>query len=228
MEIGDIKWNETILKGAAELDVIISENQAQLMALHCKELVEWNRITNLTSITDPEEIAVKHVIDSLAPANMLKKQARIIDIGTGGGFPGIPLKILRTDLDVLLLDSSRKKISFLKQVIIKTGLKGISAVHSRAEDLSSKTGMAGSFDIAICRAFSSLENILHMASPFLKSDGIIIAMKGKEAGTEAAQFLAGSGHFVDLTIKEYELPLMRQERAIITIKRVSKDCLFEP
>lgn len=219
MEIGDNKWIETISKGAAELDVIISESQVQLMALHCKELLEWNRITNLTSITDPEEIAVKHVIDSLATANMIKNQARIIDIGTGGGFPGIPLKIARNDIDVLLLDSSRKKISFLKQVIIKTGLKGIKAVHSRAEDLSKENEMSGAFDIAICRAFSSLENILSMASPFLKHDGVIIAMKGREAKTEAEQFLLENESDVDIDIKEYKLPIMHQERAIITIRR---------
>lgn len=217
MEIGDKKWIETVVKGSAELGITLSEFQTELLTLHCKELIAWNKITNLTAITDPEEIAVKHVIDSLAASIMIPDGAKVIDIGTGGGFPGIPLKIIRNDLEILLLDSSRKKISFLKQVIIKSKLKGIRAVHSRAEDLAEAQGITKSFDIAICRAFSSLDNIFTLATPFLKDDGCILAMKGREATNEMESFVNANERNAMIQVKEYSLPFINQDRAILRI-----------
>lgn len=217
MEIGDNRWNDIIAKGASELGISVTASQISLLAMHCKELVTWNKISNLTSITDPEEIAIKHVIDSLAASGAIESNSRVIDIGTGGGFPGIPLKIIREDLEIVLLDSSRKKVSFLKQVIIKSGMKSITAIHSRAEDLSEKAGFSSAFDCAVCRAFSSLENIFALASPFLKKEGKIIAMKGKEADSEADDFMAEKNAGIELAIKNYQLPFLHQDRAIISI-----------
>lgn len=215
MNIGDSKWIETVITGASELGVFINETQADMMAGHCRTLVQWNKITNLTAITDPYEIAVKHATDSLAPLSIIQKGARIIDIGTGGGFPGIPLKMAEESLDITLLDSSRKKVSFLKQVIMENRLKGIKAVHSRGEDLPSEPGMSEGFDIVICRAFSDLETIYSMAMPLLKKNGKILAMKGKDAVNEAEKFR--KDHDVDMKIKMYRLPFLNQERALIGI-----------
>lgn len=215
MNIGDSKWIETVITGSSELGAVINETQAAMMAGHCRTLVQWNKITNLTAITDPCEIAVKHVTDSLAPLSTIDKGTRIIDIGTGGGFPGIPLKMAEESLDITLLDSSRKKVSFLKQVIMENRLKGIKAVHSRGEDLPSEPGMSEGFDIVICRAFSDLETIYSMAMPLLKKKGKILAMKGKDAVNEAEKFR--KDHDVDMDIKMYRLPFLNQERALISI-----------
>lgn len=217
MEIGDQKWIQTILEGASEFGIHLSEAQINLMTLHCMELVDWNKVTNLTSITDPAEIAVKHVIDSLAASEMIAQGSRVVDIGTGGGFPGIPLKIARNDIDMLLLDSSRKRVSFLKQVIIKSKIKGISAIHARAEDIANTKGMHETFDVAISRAFSSLDNIFALSAPFLNSRGFILAMKGREAKNEMESFLNEHGKKAAVSIRDYDLPIIRQERAIIKI-----------
>lgn len=221
MQIGDQEWIRTILEGASEFGVILSENQTDLMALHCMELVAWNKITNLTSITDPAEIAVKHVIDSLAASEMIEQGSRVVDIGTGGGFPGIPLKIARDDIDMLLLDSSRKRVSFLKQVIIKSKIKDIRAIHSRAEDIAHTKGIHKTFDVAISRAFSSLGNIFALSAPFLNSKGFILSMKGREAKNEMESFVNEHGTEASVSIREYDLPMIRQERAIIKIVPVT-------
>lgn len=219
MNTGDSEWIKTVVSGGSELGVSIDESRAAMMAEHCRELVHWNRVTNLTAITDPFEMAVKHVTDSLAPVPMIEAGSKILDIGTGGGFPGLPMKMVENSFEITLLDSSRKKVNFLRQVIINLRLKGIKAVHSRGEDLSSEPGMTESFDVVICRAFSSLDTIYSMALPLLAENGKILAMKGKDAAREAEEFINGQPD-ADIDIRYYRLPFLNQERAIISISPV--------
>lgn len=140
-------------------------------------LLKWNAKTNLTAITEPKEIEEKHFLDSLALMPFLKNEARLLDLGTGGGFPGIPLKIVLPELEVVLVDAKNKKISFLQAVIADLGLKKASAHAGRAEDelLQKKLGQ---FDIVVCRATWELKDLLEAAYPYMKKDAQLIAMKG--------------------------------------------------
>jgi 16S rRNA (guanine527-N7)-methyltransferase len=135
VKIDSEQWRQTVIQGALASGVDVSDDQARIMGRHAVELLQWNRTTNLTAITDPLDVAVKHYVDAVAVAPWIDRGARILDAGSGGGFPGIPLCILRPDLSVTLVDSVRKKVSFLKYAIRMLGLTGIDAVHGRLEDL---------------------------------------------------------------------------------------------
>ncbi|RPJ15255.1 MAG: 16S rRNA (guanine(527)-N(7))-methyltransferase RsmG, partial [Desulfobacteraceae bacterium] len=176
METGSREWEDLIISGAKLFDIKIGSEEAGLFSIHVRELLKWNLKTNLTAITDPFEVAVKHFIDSLAPARTIPPGSSMLDIGSGGGFPGIPLKVVLPSLSVTLVDSSRKKISFLKHVIRTMGLDGIDAFQARAEELPEKTER---FDIVICRAFSSLDKFIESALPVLSENGIMSALKGR-------------------------------------------------
>ena len=141
-------------------------------------LLKWNQTHNLTAITDRQEIKIKHFEDSLAPLPFLPKPCRLLDIGTGAGFPGIPLKIKRPDLEVVLLDSRHKKIAFCEAVIRELGLKKITAAQARAEDKKTQQEL-GQFDVVISRATFSITDFLKIAQPYLKGNGIVIVMKSR-------------------------------------------------
>ena len=217
MEIGSKQWKTLIESGAKELGISIQNDHVEKFALHALELMKWNKNVNLTAITDPFEVAIKHFVDSLLPAVEIKRGASLVDIGSGGGFPGIPIKILCPSVNVLLVESSRKKVNFLKHVIRITDLSGIDAIHARAEDLPADRGYKGHFDIAVCRAFSSLDHFADLAMPILKKEeGYMIAMKGKNK--EASTFIhAGSKHKVDIQTKTFSLPFISSIRTIIKI-----------
>ncbi|MDO8493949.1 MAG: 16S rRNA (guanine(527)-N(7))-methyltransferase RsmG [Deltaproteobacteria bacterium] len=144
-----------------------------------KLLLKWNQTYNLTAITNENEIQIKHFEDSLAPLPFLPAKCRLLDIGCGAGFPGIPLKIKRPDLEIILLDSQRKRIAFCEAAIRELHLKDISAIHGRAEDKKIQQQL-GCFDIVISRATFSLEKFLALTLPFTKKNGTAIAMKGPE------------------------------------------------
>lgn len=191
------------------------------------ELLAWNKKTNLTAITDAEEVAEKHIIDSLIPAKFIPENASVLDLGTGGGFPGIPLKIFMPSLSVIMVDSARKKINFLKYVIRVLNLQNIFAHQFRVETLSDHPDFAGQFDVAISRAFTSLAKFLALAAPLIKPDGMIIAMKGKEVEKEINDLkLAGIGgnlYLINkkemrLQIEKYRLPVSGDERSLVMVK----------
>lgn len=207
MEIGSEKWNIIIRQGAKTVGIDVSDEQLKLFAAHARELINWNRKINLTAITDPFEIAVKHIVDSLAPAVMIFPHDSMLDIGSGGGFPGIPLKILMPTLSVTLIDASRKKVSFLNHVLRTLKLDNMDVHQIRGEDIilehpeiprfqktqlefrrpsfnPIKSVLAKPFDIVISRALASLNDFITMALPALKKDGLIVAMKGKVSEPE--------------------------------------------
>jgi len=203
-------------KGIKDLNINVSGQQALLMELHAKELMLWNKKINLTAIKQPMQIAEKHFIDSLAAASFIKNKNSIIDLGSGGGFPGIPLKIMNPLLNVVLIDSSRKKINFLKHIIRLLGLQGIDAIHSRAQDLHDKDLYFTGFDAVISRAFTELSNFVELASPFLNKEGTIYAMKGKQAKKEITPELLKK---FDVTTDHYMLPFEKSDRYIITLSQ---------
>ena len=149
---------------------------------YAEMLTECNEKVNLTAITDTDEIRVKHFTDSLAAIDLIKTGATVLDIGSGAGFPGIPLKIARDDISVTLLDSVNKKVAFMNDVIADLGLKNIEAVHARIEDFPHK----GEFDVAVSRAVAELTTLAEYALPFVKVGGTFVAYKSEKAEAEAA------------------------------------------
>lgn len=152
-----------------------------------KELIqEWNEKVNLTAITEESEIIKKHFIDSIKAFKFepLKNAKSIIDIGTGGGFPGIPIKIINENTDVVLLDSLNKRINFLNEVISELNLKNITAIHGRAEDFSRESKYREKFDIAISRAVSNLRVLSEYCIPYVKLNGYFISLKGPSVEEE--------------------------------------------
>lgn len=163
-------------------EIISNERVRAAFDRYAEMLTERNEKVNLTAITDPDEIRVKHFTDSLAAIELIKTGATVLDIGSGAGFPGIPLKIARDDISVTLLDSVNKKVAFMNDVIADLGLKNIEAVHARIEDFPHK----GEFDVAVSRAVAELTTLAEYALPFVKVGGTFVAYKSEKAEAEAA------------------------------------------
>ena len=230
MQIGSTKWKNLIDNGAKELGVKIDRLQKYQFGIHALELVKWNQKINLTAITDPFEIAVKHFLDSIAPAPVIPPDASLLDIGSGGGFPGIPLKILMPSLSVTLIDASRKKVSFLNHVIRILKLENVEALYVRAEDLARDRSFKNNYDVIISRALSSMDTFVLMALPLLAKKGIIIVMKGKTSKEEIESEYSlikkkldiseGNENIITLNLKKYTLPHIQSERSVLIFQSI--------
>lgn len=179
-----IKFEEVFKKYSKKLDVEINNNQIEKFYKYMEILLEWNQKINLTAITDYEEIILKHFIDSLTIAKYIDKNSYLVDVGTGAGFPGIPLKIVREDIEVVLLDSLNKRIMFLNEVINELDLKNIEAVHSRVEEFGRNKKYREKFDVATSRAVANLSTLSEYMIPLVKVGGKCVCMKGKEVEQE--------------------------------------------
>jgi 16S rRNA (guanine527-N7)-methyltransferase len=230
MQIGSTKWKNIIYDGAKDLDIRINREKIDQFAIHAAELLKWSQKTNLTAISDPLEIAVKHILDSIAPAPFIPPDSSLLDVGSGGGFPGIPLKIMIPSLTVTLIDASRKKVSFLKHVIRMLGLINIEAWHVRAQDLSKDCGVHTAYDVIISRALSSMVNFVQMSLPLLAKHGVIMAMKGKltDKEIESSRSLlekprdmqGSSMSGFNMVLKKYTLPYLNSQRTLVIMKNV--------
>lgn len=171
---------EVLSLGCKELGLEINDVQLDSFDTFTKLLLEWNRKFNLTRITDPEEIAVLHYVDSLAllAVEHLPLGSSLIDVGTGAGLPGIALKIMRPDLKVTLVDSVRKKLTFVEAVVTTLNLADVELVHSRAEDLAKMPAYREQFDVVVGRAVARLKLLAEFCIPFCKIGGKFIAYKG--------------------------------------------------
>jgi 16S rRNA (guanine527-N7)-methyltransferase len=229
MQIGSKKWQNLIYEGAKNLDIQIDKRKIEKFAIHAVELMKWNQKTNLTAITDPFEVAVKHFLDSIVPVKIIPSNASLLDIGSGGGFPGIPLKISLPSLSVTLIDASRKKVSFLKHIIRILELKNIDALHIRAEEFANKPGIAKTFDVIISRALSSMTSFALTALPFLKKEGVIIAMKGNVSGDDIqllrssvnqrhAILMGKDTEAFEISVERYSLPYLNSDRSMVSLK----------
>ncbi len=180
-------------KGLEQLSITLSGEQKQQFLTYYEYLVEKNKVMNLTAITEYEEVITKHFLDSLAvvktscfkPEKLAGK--RLIDIGTGAGFPGIPLKIAFPELDILLLDSLNKRINFLNEVTEMLGLTNINTVHGRAEDYAKQKGYRESFDFCVSRAVANLSTLSEYCIPFVKQGGCFISYKSGSVDQELIQ-----------------------------------------
>ncbi len=219
MEIGSRAWQRLIIEGARHLGVPIDESVTAQFAVHAAELIKWNRKINLTAITDPRDIAIKHFLDSVIPAKHIPDDARLLDIGSGPGFPGIPLKIIKPSLSVLMIDGVRKKVNFLKHVLRTLNLEIIDALQIRVENLANEPAYTNSFDVIISRALSDLALFVKNALPLLAPQGTMMAMKGKVNSKELdAVRAAVPRDCYSLRIDNYGLPSMAGPRSIVIIK----------
>ena len=213
-----------------KLGLAITERQAEQFLLYNDILLEWNSFMNLTAITEPEEVIIKHFADSCAPLfteNVdFNKEATLIDVGTGAGFPGLPLKIMCPELKVTLLDSLGKRVKFLNEVIEKLGLSGITAIHSRAEDGAHDKKLREQFDYAVSRAVAGMNILAEYCLPYVKCGGSFIAYKSEEflsdaPGSEQAESLdalkiLGSDK---PEVVEYTLPGTDYKRCLAVIRK---------
>lgn len=188
---------EKIKEKFKKLKLELTDQQAVQFFQYYEFLVEKNKVMNLTAIVDFDEVILKHFIDSLMIHQIVIPKGRLIDVGTGAGFPGIPLKIIYPDLDVVLLDSLNKRVQFLNEVIQKLGLEKIIAIHGRAEDLAKKDNYREQFDLCVSRAVANLSTLSEYCIPFVRKEGFFIAYKsGKiqeelESGRRAINILGG-------------------------------------
>lgn len=206
----------------------LSEEKYNKFQKYMNLLIERNKNINLTAITDKDEIVLKHFVDSLTISKYIVDNSKIIDVGTGAGFPGIPLKIYNESLDITLLDSLNKRINFLNDVIEMLNLNKIRAFHSRAEDAAKNPDYRERFDIATSRAVANLSTLVEYLLPFVRVNGICICMKGPNVDEElnrakkAIEVLGGRIEQVDnlkLAADDAENDL---ERNIIIIRKVRK------
>ena len=199
-----------LIKEALNLGLEVSENANNLLVKYSNMLIKYNEFMNLTAITEPEEIKEKHFLDSitLLLSGKLEKEKTVIDIGAGAGFPSLPVKIVRDDLKITMLDSLNKRIGFLNNVIRELELKDIEAVHFRAEDAGKDANYREKYDIATARAVADMAVLSEYALPFVKVGGYFIALKGnspKEEIENAKKAIREMGGEIE-EIKEILLP----------------------
>jgi 16S rRNA (guanine527-N7)-methyltransferase len=209
-------------QGARLLGIELTDQQLALFDLYQNELRLWNAKTNLISENTSGEIVTRHFLDSLSAAKFIINQnARIVDIGCGAGFPGIPLKIALPSLQLYLLETNRKKISFLKHMIRLLNLQATLTLHDRTENIIRTDTWKGKFDIIISRAALKLPDLLPLGDFFLAPGGLLIALKGSDVTSELALSLAKGNQSTKFKIYQYDisLPLLGPPRKIIIAQK---------
>ena len=220
MEFDEFK--EKMIINVDKLGINLSEIQLKQFYSYMNLLIEWNKKINLTAITEPDEIILKHFVDSLTISKYISDGTNVVDVGTGAGFPGIPLKIVRQDVDITLLDSLQKRINFLDEVINELNLEKITTVHSRVEDFGKNKKYREEFDIATSRAVANLSTLSEYLLPLVKVGGKVISMKGSliqeelENSKNAIKILGGQIEKVD----EFDLPNSDINRNIVLIDKI--------
>lgn len=203
------------------LKIAFFVEQLEQFFVYMNLLIEWNKKMNLTAITDPEEIIIKHFIDSITILKNVEDGSRLVDVGTGAGFPGIPLSIMNPALKITLVDSLNKRLIFLEEVIKELGLKNVEIIHSRAEDLGQNNNYREKFDYATSRAVANLTTLSEYLIPLTKINGKVICMKAGNAKDEinnaknAVKILGGNIE----NVEEFNLPQTDIERTIIIIRK---------
>ena len=208
-----------------KLDPLVTEQQVQLFLRYRQELIEWNSRFNLTAITDPDEILRKHFLDSATILAMYDKlQVRVLDIGAGAGFPGLPLKILRPQWRVVQLEATGKKVTFLRHMIETLELREIEAVQGRAEELAHQQAYRASFDLVTARAVASLPILLEYAAPFCRVGGQIILPKKGDVAEELAQGKLAARHLGSAlrADRAVTLPGLEDGRRLLVWEQVKK------
>lgn len=209
---------------------ILADNQIEKTAIdnfqiYYEMLIDWNEKINLTAITEENDVAIKHFLDSLnAAKGMVKPGMKVIDVGTGAGFPGLPVKIANPKIELTLVDSLNKRINFLNEVISSLGLDGVNTVHSRAEDLGVNKDYREKYDMCVSRAVSNLTTLCELCLPFVKVGGYFVSLKGPKAEEEikeanrAISLLGGEFE----RMENYDLSDTDLNHNIVVIKKISQ------
>ncbi|MCX8117361.1 MAG: 16S rRNA (guanine(527)-N(7))-methyltransferase RsmG [Desulfobacterota bacterium] len=209
-----------LIKGAKAFGIVLTERSVEAFDLYLRELLKWNRKMNLTAIRSEKEIVVKHFIDSLAVVPHLSGATALLDIGSGAGFPGLPIKMVMPDLEVVLLESVQKKVHFQSHVIRILRLQGVKAIHGRAQDEEVLGYWEGRFDAVVARAFSDLKTLLRLGNPFLKSKGLLIALKGPAFKRELTSLSSPEVFPLRLDRRvDYTLPFTTLHRTLLLFRR---------
>jgi 16S rRNA (guanine527-N7)-methyltransferase len=218
-----------LYSGLKALDIEISKNQEEQLIKYYEMLFEKNKVMNLTAITEFDEVIIKHFLDSVSLVKVVDKQIlnsniSMIDVGTGAGFPGIPLKIVFPNINLLLLDSLNKRLKFLEEVTNELQLTNVKTVHGRSEDIAQSPQYREQFDICVSRAVANLSTLSELCLGFVKVDGHFISYKAGESESEienskfAINILGGKIQ----KVVEFSLPNSELTRVFVDIKKVKK------
>lgn len=215
------EFNNFLEQYIEKMNIVLDETQKSQFYKYMNLLIEWNQKINLTAIIEPKDIILKHFVDSMTINKYLEENINIIDVGTGAGFPGIPIKISKQNLNVTLLDSLNKRINFLNTVVDKLKLENINCIHGRAEEFARMKQKRENYDVATSRAVANLNVLAEYLLPFVKIGGKCICMKGPnieeeiENSKNAIKILGGKIEKVE----EFSLPKTDIKRTIILIRK---------
>jgi len=220
-----VSFREALTEAAAAYGINLSQDQHADFEKYYNLLIAWNEKINLTAITQPDEVAVKHMIDSLTCLDnaYFPSGCTVIDVGTGAGFPGLPLKIFRPDIKLTLLDSLNKRLNFLQEVVDQLDLNEVKLIHSRAEDGGRAGALREKHHVAVSRAVARLNVLCEYCLPFVEVGGAFVALKGAKFALEvddakkAVKILGGE----IAAVKEVKLPGLEDARAVVYIKKVA-------
>lgn len=208
---------------AKEYGLELTSDQISAFNRYYELLVEWNEKINLTAITEPREVAIKHIVDSLScyQKELFTGQVSLIDVGTGAGFPGLPLKIFCPELKLTLLDSLNKRVKFLQLVVDELGLKDVEVIHARSEEAARNKKYREKFDLATARAVARLSIICEYCLPFVKQGGTFIALKGRQYEEEIQEAQKAFSVLGGKLVKSMpvKLPELEDKRAVVYIKK---------
>jgi len=215
---------ERLIAGAERLGLPLTPEQVESFQVYYEELIRWNRRVNLTAIVDYEEVQLKHFLDSLTVALAFRDMpSLLLDVGTGAGMPGVPLKILFPNISLTLVDSVHKKADFLNHLVTRLGLEGVEVVTARAEHLAHDEGYRERFDLVLCRGVAKLATLAELALPFCTLGGSFIAQKKGEidgeieAAARAIDILGGQLR----EVKRFRLEELGEERALVVIDKLT-------
>lgn len=199
----------------------ISRDQAKMFETYKDELIAWNSVTNLTAIVDEDDIIVKHFLDSVLPYDMLENGSKVIDIGTGAGFPSVPLLIMNNNLDFTMVDSVDKKLNFVRHIVDKLGFKNVNIIHARCEDLAKSSEYREKYDYMVARAVSHMSTLMEYGIPFLKVGGRMLCYKGTNYNEEidGSKNTFSVLHSKVVDVKEYPVKEIDTTRYVVVVEK---------